>query len=112
MTPVRQSIIANQTQKNDRIPIKDAVKPINPVIPKAPPQTIPVPQNDQSHPIPPEIIIESNIELPIHNKHIYHKNLQKEIQPQVPKIKPPKKINDPEGLGKIIPIKNLSLIHI
>ena len=50
MTPVIQSIIANQAQKVDRIPIKEAVKPVNPVIPKPPPQVIPVP-TDQSHPI-------------------------------------------------------------
>jgi hypothetical protein len=31
MTPVIQSIIANQAQKVDRIPIKDALKPVNPV---------------------------------------------------------------------------------
>ncbi len=31
MTPVIQSIIANQAQKVDRIPIKNAVKPVNPV---------------------------------------------------------------------------------
>ncbi len=46
MTPVIQSIIANQAQKVDRIPIKDAVKPINPVVIKPPPQAIPVPQTD------------------------------------------------------------------
>jgi hypothetical protein len=90
MTPVIQSIIANQAQKVDRIPIKEAVKPVNPIIPKPPPQVIPVP-TDQSHPIPPEIIMDSDIQIPIHNKHMDHKNLQKEIQPQVPKIKPPKK---------------------
>ncbi len=44
-----------------------------------------------------------------HNKTKKEKVLQKEIQPQVPKIKPPKKINDPEGLGKIIPKKMLLL---
>ncbi len=38
-----------------------------------------------------------------------HKNLQKEIQPQVPTIKPPKK-KDPEGLGKTIPIENIGAI--
>jgi hypothetical protein len=110
MTPVIQSIIANQAQKVDRIPIKEAVKPVNPVIPKPPPQVIPVP-TDQSHPIPPEIIMDSDIQIPIHNKHMDHKkNLQKEIQPQVPQTKPPKKIKDPEGLGKRIPIENIGTI--
>jgi hypothetical protein len=90
MTPMIQSIIANQAQKVDRIPIKEAVKPVNPIIPKPPPQVIPVP-TDQSHPIPPEIIMDSDIQIPIHNKHMDHKNLQKEIKPQVPKTKPPKK---------------------
>jgi hypothetical protein len=104
MTPVIQSIIANQAQKVDRIPIKEAVKPVNPVIPKPPPQVIPNPQTDQSHPIPPEIIMDSDIQIPIHNKHMDHKNLQKEIKPQVPQTKPSKKIKDPEGLGKRIPI--------
>jgi hypothetical protein len=75
MTPVIQSIIANQAQKVDRIPIKEAVKPLNPIIPKPPPQTIPNPQTDQSHPIPPEIIMDSDIQLPMHNKHMDHKNL-------------------------------------
>jgi hypothetical protein len=39
-----------------------------------------------------------------------HKNLQKEIQPQTPKIKPPKKIKDTEGLGKRIPIENIGAL--
>ena len=99
MTPVIQSIIANQAQNVnripntsnqvqtvDKIPMKD-VKPINPNIPEPPPQTIAVPQNDQSHPIPPDIIIDSDINTPIHNKHMYHKNLQKEIKPQTPPTK-------------------------
>ncbi len=90
MTPFIQSLISNQSQKVDRIPINDAVKPVNPVIPEPIPQAIPIPQKDQSHPIPPNIITDSNIQLPIHNKHIHHKNLQNMIQPQVPKIKPPK----------------------
>ncbi len=76
MTPVIQSIIANQAQKVDRIPIKDAVKPVNPVLPKPPPQAIPIPKKDQSHPIQPEIIIDSDIQLPLHNKHMDHKNSQ------------------------------------
>ncbi len=32
MTPFIQSIVANQAQKVNRISIKDAVKPVNPVI--------------------------------------------------------------------------------
>jgi hypothetical protein len=110
MTPFIQSLISNQAQKVDRIPIKDAVKPVNPVIPKPPPQTIPVPQTDQSHPIPPDIIIDSDIQLPMHNKHMYNKNLQNMLQPQVPKNKPPKIIKDPEGLGKRIPIENIGTL--
>ena len=51
-----------------------------------------------------------DIQLPIHNKHMNHKNLQKEIQPQLPKIKPPKNIKDPEGLGRRIPIENIGAI--
>ena len=39
-----------------------------------------------------------------------HKNLQKIVQPQVPKIKPPKKIKDIEGLGAQIPIQNIGAI--
>jgi hypothetical protein len=77
MAPMIQSIISNQAQKVDGIPIKEAVKPLNPVIPKPPPQTIPVPQTDQSHPIPPEIIMDSDIQLPIHNKHMNHKIYKK-----------------------------------
>ena len=49
MTPFIQSLISNQAQKVDKIPIKDAVKPINPVVPQPIPQSIPVPQV-QSHP--------------------------------------------------------------
>ena len=60
MTPLMQSIISNQMQKVDRIPVKDAVKPINPVIPEPIPQAIPIPQKDQSHPIPPELITNRN----------------------------------------------------
>ncbi len=56
-------MISNQTQKVDRIPIKEAVKPVNPVKPEPIPQAIPIPQKDQSHPIPPGII--TNIKLPI-----------------------------------------------
>ena len=53
MTPFIQSLISNQAQKVDRIPISGGdVKPINPVIPKPKPQYIPNPQTDQSHPTP------------------------------------------------------------
>ena len=107
MTPLIQSLISNQAQKVDRIPIRDAVKPVNPVLNKPPPQAIPISQKDQSHPIPPDIV---DVQSPIHNKPINQKNLQKIVQPQVPKIKPPKKIKDPEGLGAIIPIKNIGAI--
>jgi hypothetical protein len=71
MTPFIQSLISNQAQKVDRIPIKEAVKQVNPVIPKPPPQTIAVPQTDQSHPIPPEIITYMN--LPIQSKETQQK---------------------------------------
>jgi hypothetical protein len=37
--------------------------------------------------------MDSNIQSPIHNKHMDHKNLQNEIQPQVPKIKPQQEKN-------------------
>jgi hypothetical protein len=82
MTPFIQSLISNQAQKVDRIPIKDAVKPINPVVPQPIPQSIPVPQV-QSHPIPqgwedlkgprapPEIIMDK---LPIQSKKTQKKN--------------------------------------
>jgi len=110
MTPLIQSLISNQAQKVDRIPIKDAVKPVNPVLNKPPPQAIPISQKDHSHPLPPEILIDSDFQLPIHNKHMDHKNLQKIVQPQVPKIKPPKKIKDIEGLGAKIPIQNIGAI--
>ena len=96
MTPFIQSLISNQAQKVDRIPIstnpvnptkptipisQDDVKPVNPVIPEPIPQYIPNPQTDQSHP---EITIDSNIQPPIKNKRIRHKdwNLQKEIKPE------------------------------
>ncbi len=41
MTPFIQSLISNQAQNVDRITIKDAVKPVNPVVPKPIPQAIP-----------------------------------------------------------------------
>ena len=105
MTPFIQSIISNQAQKVDRTPIpsypkkppqaisQDDVKPVNPVIPKPIEQYVPTPQTDQSHPIPPEIIMDSNITSSIHDKHMKHKNLEKEIKPQMPKVPKPKKTN-------------------
>ena len=115
MTPFIQSIISNQAQKVDRTPIpsnpkkppqaisQDDVKPVNPVIPKPIEKYTPNPQTDQSHPIPPEIIMDSNISSSI--------NLEKEIKPQMPKLPKPKKpINDPEGLGKTIPIQNIGAL--
>ncbi len=51
MTSFIESLIPNQAQKVDWIPVKDAVKPVNPVIPEPIPQAIPTPQKDQSHPI-------------------------------------------------------------
>ena len=83
MTPFIQSLISNQAQKVDKIPIKDAVKPINPVVPQPPPQ-LPVPQV-QSHPIPPEIIMDK---LPIQSKKTQEKIIQKEIKPQAPPPEP------------------------
>lgn len=120
MTPFIQSLISNQAQRVDRIPTNPIntktppisqgdVKPINPVISEPIPQYVPNPQTDQSHPIPPEIIMDSNIDSSIHNKHMHHKNLQNQIKPQVPK-KPKKLINDTEGIGKIIPIQNVETI--
>jgi len=108
MTPFIQSIISNQ-QKVSRIPItegdvkpvnpinqktptqaisipQDNVKPVNPVIQKPVEQYVLNPQTDQSRPIPPEIIMGSNVSSLIHNKHMQHKNLQKEITPRVPKV--------------------------
>ena len=131
MTPFIQSIISNQAQKVNPVPVstnptnpkkppqtipisQDDVKPVNPVIPKPIEQYVPNPQTDQSNPIPPEIIMDSNMSSSIHDKHMKHKNLEKEIKPQMPKVpkepKPKKQINDPEGLGKIIPIENIGSI--
>ena len=85
MTPFIQSIISNQ-QKVSRIPISEGdVKPVNPVISQPKPQYTPNPQTDQSRPIPPEIIMDSDVSSLIHDKHTQNKNLQKEIKPQVPK---------------------------
>ena len=91
MTPLMQSIISNQLQKTDRVSITDAVKPVNPIIPETIPQYTPISQKDQSHPIPPEIIMDSNISSLIHDKHTQNKILQKEIKPQAPIITKPKK---------------------
>ena len=51
MTPFIQSLISNQAQKVDRIPIKDAVKPVNPVIP----EPILAPSIDSPAPINPVV---------------------------------------------------------
>ena len=122
-----QSLISNQAQKVDKIPIKDAVKPINPVVPQPIPQSIQVPQV-QSHPIPPEIIMDK---LPIQSKKTQKKTIQKEIKPQAPPPEPTPlhnkykflndasslkitqkktKINDTEGLGARIPIENIGAL--
>ena len=97
MTPFIQSLISNQAQNVSRIPIKEAVKPVNPVIQQPIPQTIPNPQTDQSHPIPqgwedlkgprapPEIIMDK---LPIQSKKTQKKLIQKEIKPQMPEPTP------------------------
>jgi hypothetical protein len=126
MTPFIQSLISNQAQKVDKIPIKDAVKPINPVVPQPIPQSIQVPQV-QSHPIPPEIIMDK---LPIQSKKTQKKIIQKEIKPEMPpeptplhnkykflndasslKITQKKtKKNDTEGLGARIPIENIGAL--
>jgi len=117
MTPLIQSIISNQAQNVP--PIKEAVKPLNPnvkgpmaqpiAMPQQSDQSNPIPQKNQP-PIPPEIIIDSNIQLPIHNKHLQHKNLQNQIKPQTPIITKPKKIKDNEGLGKKIPLERIGQI--
>ena len=75
-------MISNQTQKVDRIPINDAVKPVNPVIPEPIPKYTPISQKDQSHPIPPEII--TNMNSPIQSKATQQKIIKKEIKPQTP----------------------------
>jgi hypothetical protein len=66
MTPFIQSLISNQAQRVDRIPIRDAVKPVNPLIPEPIPRHTPISQKDQAHLIPPEII--SNMNPPIQSK--------------------------------------------
>jgi hypothetical protein len=100
-----QQVTTNISTNKDKI--KDQIKPINPVIPEPIPQYVPNPQSDQSHPIPPDIIIDSNISTPIHNKHMAHKNLKNIIQPQTPEEKI---IKDPEGLGAKIPIQNIEAL--
>jgi hypothetical protein len=92
MTPVIQLVIANQAQKVDRIPIQEEVKPSSKTYKaKPPPRAIPIQQKDQSYPIQPEISIDSDIQLPIHDVYMDYKNLRNIVQPQTPKIKPPKK---------------------
>jgi hypothetical protein len=88
MTPFIQSIVSNQAQKRDRIPIKGAVIPINPVKPK-PSQVIPRSQTHQSHPIPPDIIIDTDIQLPIHKTRTTQKFTKRNTT--ISKTKPPKK---------------------
>ena len=117
--------IIGYLQKEVKTPIKELVKPNS--------------QTDQSHPIPPDIIMDNQIPIKnknIHNKHVYNsnlqnkheykipqgwedlkgprapnKNLQNEIQPQMPKIKK-SKIKDTESLGGKIPIELLPLSPI
>ena len=67
----------------DKEKIKEEIKPINPVIKEPMEQYVPHPQTDQSHPlVTPELIIDSNISTPIHNKHMQHKQNIKEITPR------------------------------
>jgi len=68
------------------------------------------PQTDQSHPIPTELMIDSNISTPIQNKHAQHKQAVQEIKPQVPTNTKKTKFNDMEGLGVKIPIQNIGAI--
>ena len=60
------------------------------------PQYNPNPQTDQSHPIPPEILIDSNITTPTHDNHLkhrfkerakelYNQAIENQMKPQVPK---------------------------
>ena len=81
MTPFIQSMISNQIanrptnqpKQPEKIKEKD-VTPVNPVITKPIEQPAVNPQTDQSHPIKPDdVIIDTDIQLPIHNKHIQHK---------------------------------------
>ena len=118
MTPMIQSMISNGIISNNppnpgkpTPPIKQKdVTPVNPVIPKPPEETIKNPQTDQSHPIPPEIIMDSNISSSIHDKHQQHKTIKDMIKPDVPQnIKPPKYV-DKEGLGAKIPVQNIGAL--
>ena len=77
MTPFIQSLISNQAQRVDRIPIRDAVKPENPVIPEPIPRYTPISQKDQSHPIPPEII--ANMNSPIQSKETQQKIIRNKL---------------------------------
>jgi hypothetical protein len=53
MTPFIQSFISNQAQMVDRIPIRDAVKPVGPIMPEPIRRYTPTSQKDQSHSVPP-----------------------------------------------------------
>jgi hypothetical protein len=70
------SLIKQTQQTNDPITGENTTWQIPE---QPPPQSIQTPQKDQSHPIPPIVLIDS-IPLPMYNKHIDHKHLQKEIQ--------------------------------
>ena len=80
-----QQVTTNISKTKDKI--KDEIKPINPVIPEPIPQYVPNPQSDQSHPIPPDIVIDSNISTSIHNKQVDNKSNIQDIIPQQPKEK-------------------------
>ena len=84
MDQIQQVTTSISTNKDK---IKDQIKPVNPVIPEPIPQFVPNPQSDQSHPIPPDITIDSNISNPIHNKHVDNKSNIQDIIPQQPKEK-------------------------
>jgi hypothetical protein len=94
-------------------PIKTSPILINPSNNVNPPiRYQPNPQSDQSHPIPPELLIDSSISIPIHNKHLQHKQNIQQITPQVPITKDIKKpiFKDTEGLGTQIPIQNIGAL--
>jgi hypothetical protein len=105
-----QQVTTNISTTKDKI--KDEIRPINPVIPEPIPQFVPNPQTDQSHPITPDIIIDSNISTSIHNKHMNNKSNIKDIIPQQPTEKTMRKpkYKDSEGLGMKIPISNIGAI--
>ena len=75
---------------------------------------VPNPQTDQSHPlITPDLVIDSNITTPTHDKHMQHKFKEraKELYDQAITNKKEKpKFNDTEGLGARIPIQNIGAI--